>query len=120
MKYKELIKYMIVSSVSVLANVAVYFAFERLLHFNYIVCNVIAWIVSVFLAFVMNKEMVFKYKCKDKLDFLKKMTNFYLFRIASLLIDTLVLTICLNIGIIDVISKFISNFSTTFVNFFVR
>lgn len=58
-KYREIIIYVIVGVVVSIANWGVYFLFTHYVGLGINSSNIIAWIVAVLVAFVLNKEFVF-------------------------------------------------------------
>lgn len=58
-KYKELISYGFWGIATTVVNYAVYFLCTQGLHFNYLLSNVISWVVAVIFAFLVNKVFVF-------------------------------------------------------------
>lgn len=58
-KYKELISYGFWGIATTVVNYAVYFLCTQGLQFNYLLSNVISWVVAVIFAFLVNKVFVF-------------------------------------------------------------
>lgn len=115
-KYKMFFKYMIISILVSAINVLVYTLLVNLTKDKYIFSNVIAWIISTYINFEFNKKIVFESRTSKT----KQIIHFYILRLTSLFIDTLVLQLCLKILFMNyIIAKIISNFSTTFNNYFI-
>jgi len=116
MKNKRFIKYIAVSLVSTIVNIVTYLIFVEKLCIDTIISNSIAWIITVYVTYILNKKIVFNDSNKNKNELLK----FYLLRFSSLLIDTIVLYICIKyLHLNNIISKIISNVGTTFNNYFI-
>lgn len=61
-KYKEVVLYCIFGGLTTVINIITYFLLSRVLSINYLVSNIIAWILSVLFAYVTNKIFVFQSK----------------------------------------------------------
>ena len=61
-KYKELISYVFWGGATTAVNYCVYFLCTKLQQMNYLVSNVLSWVVAVAFAFVVNKLFVFASK----------------------------------------------------------
>ena len=118
--YKRFLRYIIVSVFTTIINIMTYLLCVKIFSINELVSNVMAWILSVFITFFLNRQLVFKIG-KIKINELSiELLKFYLLRISSLVIDTLVLYICLkNLQLGDFVSKLIANMGTTFNNYFI-
>ena len=66
-KYKEGILYLFFGALTTLVNIISYTILAKLIHIDYLVSNVIAWILSVLFAYVTNRKFVFESKEKNKL-----------------------------------------------------
>ena len=85
-----------------------------LLNINYLVANVVTFVVTVTLLYYLNKKFVYEADNNDNVGFIV----FFVSRIAGLVIDSFVLTACLKIFMFpSIISKFISSSSTTYINY---
>jgi len=58
-KYKELIRYCFWGVITTVVNYGVYFVCTQALQINYLLSNVLSWVVAVIVAFVVNKVFVF-------------------------------------------------------------
>ncbi|MGL4849509.1 MAG: GtrA family protein [Clostridium sp.] len=58
-KYKEQILYIIFGGATTVINLGVYYIMTRYLNMEFVLSNVVAWIVSVIFAFITNKIFVF-------------------------------------------------------------
>ena len=119
-RYKRFGKYVAVSGVTTVVNVVSYMIFLYLSRDMYVLSNVLSWIISIFITFFLNKRVVFKAESDRKRDVFKELVLFYLVRLSSLLIDTIVLMFCVKVlKLGDVWAKIIANVSTTFNNYFI-
>ena len=83
-KYKEIINYLIFGVLTTVVSIGTYALFTKLFSINYLVSNILSWILAVLFAFITNKLFVFESKSKDKKQVTKEMINFFFFRIISL------------------------------------
>ena len=104
-KYEEIINYLIVGGLTTLVSIVVYALFTKCFHINYMISNVISWIISVLFAYITNRIFVFKSKSRD---ILLEIYQFFKYRIFSFLIDVLFMYILVElINVDDMISKII-------------
>lgn len=76
MKDQEIFKYILFGVLTTVVNIAVFFLFDTVLNFSYIIANAISIIAAILFAFFTNKKYVFKAKSQSwKLAF----KEFYLF-----------------------------------------
>ena len=75
-KYRESIMYLVFGGLTVGVNIATYIGLTRIIELNYMVANIIAWIVAVIFAYITNKFFVFESN-NTELEFLiKEFTSF--------------------------------------------
>lgn len=114
-KYREILLYVFFGVLTTLINIIVFFLMRDFLNSSIVISNTIAWLLSVLFAFVTNKKWVFESKNNQRL---KEMVHFYLARIATLLIETIVLYILIDLMLInDTISKVFSNIIVIVLNY---
>lgn len=95
-KYKEIIAYLFWGVLTTAVDIIIAFIFALVFpRVNVFWNTLIAWIVSVLFAFFTNRKWVFKSQAKTARDFYNELASFSLGRIASLIIEEIVL----NIGI---------------------
>ncbi len=119
-KYSTFFKYMIIGIVGTIFNIAIYMLLFQFFPQYYLICNVIAYIISLIIIFILNKIYVFNDKKNNYKYIAKQFIVFSLSRVVSLGIDTYVLYLCvdkLHLG--NLLSKIIANAGTTFINYFV-
>ena len=90
-KYEEVIKYLIFGGLTTLVSILSYSLFTRLFSINYLISNILSWILSVLFAFITNKIYVFKSKTKDKNEVIDEIIDFIFFRLLSLCIESIIL-----------------------------
>ena len=75
---------------------------------NYLISNIISWVVSVAFAYITNKIFVFKNKEKEKKQVFIQIYQFVKYRLFSLIIDILLMYAFVElVKIDDMISKII-------------
>lgn len=118
-KYKEGILYLFFGALTTFVNIISYTIIAKLMHIDYLVSNVIAWILSVLFAYVTNKKYVFESKTTTKKELLKEMSSFFVARILSLLLDMVVMYIGISLlHINDIVIKVLSNVLVIIANYF--
>ena len=61
-KYEEIINYLIVGVLTTLVSIGTYGLFAKIIGINYLISNIISWVVSVAFAYITNKifETIFQ------------------------------------------------------------
>lgn len=96
-KYKELISYVFWGAATTVVNYAVYFSCTRLLRIDPVGSNVIAWVVSVAFAFVVNKWLVFAARSLERAAVLRELWRFVSARVLSGGLETLLLFVFVSV-----------------------
>ena len=108
-KYKEIINYLIFGGLTTLVSIGTYAIFTKIFNIDYLISNVLSWIIAVLFAFITNKLFVFESKSKDKKLVSKEITNFFFFRIVSLGIEMVIMYTFVDLlSINDLIMKVIA------------
>lgn len=121
-QYEEIINYLIVGALTTFITLLTYFIFTNTFLANKSdldiqIANVLSWICAVIFAYFTNRKFVFKSKVQGK-EKIKEITNFFGSRIASLLIDMLLMFILFTIlHINDVICKLIDQVVVIIMNY---
>jgi len=114
-KYEEVIKYLFFGVLTTLVSILSYALFTRLFNINYLISNILSWILSVTFAFITNKIYVFK--SKDKKIF-EELIRFFEFRILSLLIEMIIMYLFVDVlSLNDMIVKIIAQFIVIVLNY---
>ena len=104
-KYEEIINYLIVGGMTTLVSISIYALFTKCFHINYMIANVISWIISVLFAYITNRIFVFKSKSEN---IVLEIYQFFKYRIFSFLIEIFLMYVFVElINIDDMISKVI-------------
>ena len=116
-KYKEIINYLIAGVLTTIISILSYELFKNIFHIHYLISNVLSWIVAVIFAYYINRIFVFNSKTKSK-EKLKEFINFIACRIATLVIETLVMYLMVDIIKLNSdIAKIIAQFITIVLNY---
>ena len=111
---KEIINYIIFGVLTTVVNFAVFWLFNRLLGKNYyLVSNVIAWIVAVAFAYVTNRIWVFESKVTTVKGILLEVSEFFLARLFSLVVEEAGLLIFVDLLKFKVLSFDLFSFNIT-------
>ena len=117
-KYSEIINYLIVGGLTTLVSVVVYAVFTRFFHVNYMISNLVSWIISVLFAYLTNKKFVFRSVCATRKDVLIEIYQFFKYRIFSFLIDILLMYVFVElVNIDDMIAKVIVQIIVIVLNY---
>lgn len=86
-KYKSVIAYLFWGVVTTIVNIGVFQWLSSCIHWNYQLANIIAWFVSVLVAYLTNKVWVFGSHYTTFRAFIVEFIKFYFYRALTLLID---------------------------------
>ena len=111
---KEIIMYLIFGVLTTLVNIIVFYITSDLFMIATIPSNIIAWILSVLFAYVTNRRFVFS----SKGDIKKELLSFFSVRLLSLVIDTIIVYIGIDVLIFDpLVVKIASNIVVVIANY---
>lgn len=117
-KNKELIMYLLFGVLTTVVNIVTYYICAKVLHIDYQIANIIAWLVCVTFAYITNKLYVFDSKSIDKVTITKEIISFYGFRVFSLVIDVILLYIFVKSLLLDdMIAKILINIFVIIINY---
>ena len=104
--YRELIAYIFWGAMTTLVNYIAYFSCTRIFHIYYLSSNVIAWIIGVIFAFIVNKIFVFASTDWKISSVFRQTMQFVSARIFSGVLETLLLLLFVSyMGYNDTIIK---------------
>ena len=116
--YKLVILYLAFGGLTTLVNIIIYLSLTKLLGIQYIVSNVIAWILSVLFAYVTNRIFVFASKGKGFIVILRECSAFIACRLFSGLVDTANMYLMIDLlHFNDLFIKIISNILVIIMNY---
>ena len=90
-KNKEVLLYLLFGFLTTVVSIVSYAVFNVTFEINELVSNVIAWIFAVLFAFVTNKIWVFHAPAYTMKEFVKQMLSFFGGRVATLVIEEIIL-----------------------------
>ena len=112
---KEIILYGIFGVLTTVVNIVTFYVLYDIGHLYLILANVIAWFVSVLFAYITNRKYVFKTKNDD---ISKEIALFFGARIFSLVVDTVIIYIGIDIMHLDALFiKILSNIVVIVLNY---
>ncbi|MBQ4036762.1 MAG: GtrA family protein [Clostridia bacterium] len=89
LKHKEKLLYLFFGGLTTLISIAVFALFTKLIPLNVLLANVLSWVIAVLFAFVTNRTWVFQPDPSQGV--IKQMLLFYLGRVATLLVEEVIL-----------------------------
>ncbi len=117
-KYKEIILYLIFGVLTTIVNILTYIIFAKVFNFDYLISNLIAWIVSVLFAYITNKLYVFESENNEKKMIIFEIISFFSFRVLSGLIDMTFMYLFVSIlAFNDSLMKIITNVIVVILNY---
>lgn len=117
---KEVVNYLVFGVLTTVINLATYFILTSVFldasnGIELQIANVIAWVVAVVFAYVTNRKYVFASQNEDKL---KELGNFFIARLATLLVDMVIMYLGVNVlSFNDKLIKIISQFTVIVSNY---
>ena len=88
-KHRELVVYLICGFLTFVVSMVVYALLSEIFRINVLVANIITWIIAVYFAFSVNWKFVFK----SNGNFTSELIQFYLGRVATLVVEQAMLYI---------------------------
>lgn len=96
-KYKEVIAYLFFGVCTFLVSIITFYIFNKVLGLNEHVANIISWIIAVTFAYITNKKWVFESHAVTKEEILKEITSFFSARLATLVLEEVILFVGVNL-----------------------
>lgn len=90
-KYQSIIAYLFWGVVTTIVNLGVFQFLSSGVHWNYQVANVIAWFLSVLVAYFTNKVWVFGSHYSTVKAFVREFCSFYFYRALTLVMDVIIM-----------------------------
>ncbi len=117
-KYKMVILYLAFGALTTLVNIITYFSLTKILEIQYIISNVIAWIISVLFAYVTNRSFVFGSKGKGLVFISRECSAFIGCRLLSGLVDTIIMYSMIDLlHFNDLLVKIMTNIFVVILNY---
>ena len=86
-KHKEALLYLFFGVLTTLINVIVFYLFTKIIPFDELIANVIAWIIAVLFAYVTNRTWVFSSHSETRGGVVREILSFYGGRVFTLLVE---------------------------------
>lgn len=86
-KHQELVNYLVVGVIGTVVSIVIFTDLMKMTNES-VLSNIISWVVTVILMYMLNRYFVFLEHAKDKVAILKEMSTFVSARIATLLLET--------------------------------
>ena len=120
-KYQELVNYLVVGVIGTVVSIVIFTALMKMTNES-VLSNVISWMVTVILMYMLNRYFVFLEHAKDKVAILKEMSTFVSARIATLLLETVIVwlgidVMKLNSGLQIIVVKTVGQVLVIVLNF---
>lgn len=117
-RHKETILYLFFGAFTTLVNIVSYLFFTRVITFNFMIANALAWMLAVLFAYVTNKFFVFESK-KVEIKFLfKEFLSFVSFRLLSGIIEMFIMYVMIDLLFVnDVVVKVFTNIIVIVLNY---
>ena len=117
-KYRESILYLFFGILTVIINLNIYYILAHILLVDVVPSTIIAWICAVVFAFVTNKLWVFTSEKWENAQVLKEITSFFIYRVLTGFVDTLIMYVCVDrFHFDDIFIKIISNIIVIILNY---
>ncbi|HAT4374470.1 GtrA family protein [Clostridioides difficile] len=117
-KHRETILYLFFGAFTTLVNIVSYLFFTRVILFNFMVANALAWILAVLFAYVTNKFFVFESKRIEIKFLFKEFLSFVSFRLLSGVVEMLIMYVMIDLLFVnDVIVKVFTNIVVIVLNY---
>ncbi len=117
-KYKNLVSYLLVGTVTVLINVAVYCFLVYFLEFETVKSAVLAWFASMLFAYPANKRWVFHSHAHGRNEVSREVLIFFACRVATGIVDWVCMYFFVDVmGLDDVMIKLYANVLVVALNY---
>ena len=121
-RYRSVIAYLFWGVVTTVVNIVVFQVLSSGVHWNYQLANVIAWFLSVLVAYFTNKVWVFGSHYSTVKAFLKEFFWFYFYRGLTLIMDVIIMYVGISLLKFDsplqqLIVKIIDNVIVVIANY---
>ncbi|MCC0674004.1 GtrA family protein [Clostridioides sp. ES-S-0145-01] len=117
-KHKETILYLFFGAFTTLVNIVSYLFFTRVISFDFMVANALAWILAVLFAYVTNKFFVFESRRVELMFLFKEFLSFVSFRLISGIIEMVIMYLMVDLLFVnDLIVKIFTNIVVIVLNY---
>ena len=117
-KNKEILLYLFFGGLTFLVSIISYAFFNIQIGWNALVANIGSWILAVAFAYITNRIWVFDSNAETTADFIKEITSFVGGRVATLVIEELILFIFItNLGMNSMLVKVVAQVIVIVLNY---
>ncbi len=117
-KYQEGIDYLFWGGVAFVLSMVLFYIFANMMMIEEQIANVITWIICVIFTYFTNRIFVFKSKTGDMKSVTKEFVNFVSARLATLVLENVVLFICIDLLLWhNMIAKLVGQFLVIVSNY---
>ena len=117
-KYREIIDYIIFGGLTTLVNIVVFYIFDTLLGWPYLIANAVAIVLSILFAYITNKRFVFKTNDMTAKENIMEFLKFIGFRLVSGLADMATMWLLVDLISLDTnIAKLLTQFIVVVLNY---
>ena len=118
-KYRQVWLYLFFGFATTLVNIASYEIIVNVLNIDYLISNILAWVIAATFAYFTNKIIVFESKVNNNKEKIKEVISFFSARLFSLGIDMVIMYIGVSILLFnDTIIKVLANIVVIVINYF--
>lgn len=119
-KYRELLSYGFWGLMTTFVNYIIFFLCLRLFHINYLISNVISWVVAVTFAYLTNKFFVFAFTGGQLSQLCREVIQFFSGRLFSLAVESLLLFLLVDgMNLKSDMMKIFTNLVVIVINYFI-
>ena len=117
-KYQEAIDYLFWGGVAFVLSMVLFYIFANMMMIEEQIANVITWIICVIFTYITNRTFVFRSKSKGFKAVSKELTEFTTARLATLVLENVVLFICIDLLVWhNMLAKLIGQFLVIVSNY---
>ena len=117
-KYRDVIPYLFFGVCTTLVNIVVYWVIAYPLGFNTMFSTIVAWIASVFFAYITNRKWVFHSSACGIKEITREMWSFFACRLATGILDFVCMWLFVDIlNFNDVVIKTLANILVIIFNY---
>ena len=88
--HREIINYLLVGGFTTVISIGTFALFINVLGLSTVASNIISWVIVIIIAYILNRYFVFLKHAKDFKGIIREIISFIVARIATLLLETLV------------------------------
>lgn len=119
-RYKEVLLYLFFGGLTTLVSIFSYIFFERQMGMNPLIANIFSWILAVTFAYLTNRVWVFQSSAVTKTQIAKECVSFFGGRVATLVLEEVVLMIGINaLGFNSIAVKVIAQILVVITNYII-